>query len=346
MPLTSADGPLAGEFEVLLFDLDGVVYVGPDAVSGAAENVSRAVEAGLRCRYVTNNASRPPADVARHLRELGLPVRDDEVVSAAQEGAELLATKVPGGSPVLAVGGPGVSEALREVGLVPVTRYDDGVAGVLQGYGPDVGWHDLAEATYAVTAGVPWIATNPDLTVPTPRGPAPGNGQLVGVVSRTTGVQPDVTGKPGPGLFRSAVRRAGDGRALVIGDRLDTDIAGAVAAGLPSLLVLTGVTDARRLMAAAPGERPSYLSADLGGLWVVHPQVSRNDGWWVCRGARARVQSGQVDIEGAARGGHDGAESESLDAWRAACAAVWTARDDGAEVDLSAAAESVAHWSG
>lgn len=331
---------------MLLFDLDGVVYVGPHAVPGAAESVARAVGAGLRCRYVTNNASRPPAEVARHLRELGLPAQDDEVVSAAQEGAELLARKVPPGSRVLAVGGPGVAIALRELGLVPVGRYDDAVTGVLQGYGPDVGWRDLAEATYAVTAGVPWVATNPDLTVPTPRGTAPGNGQLVGVVSRTTGVQPEVTGKPGPGLFLSAVRRAGGGPALVIGDRLDTDIAGAVAAGLPSLLVLTGVTDAGRLLAAKPVERPTYLSADLAGLWTAHPGVVQRDGWSICGRARARVRSGRLEMRDAGESVDAAAGAEPLDAWRAACAAVWSAVDAGADVDLMSAAEELADPSG
>jgi ribonucleotide monophosphatase NagD (HAD superfamily) len=247
---------------------------------------------------------------------------------------------------VLAVGGPGVATALAEVGLVPVSRYDDDVAGVLQGYGSEVGWRELAEASYAVTAGVPWVATNPDLTVPTPRGTAPGNGQLVAVVSRTTGVQPEVTGKPGPGLFQAAVRRAGGGRALVVGDRLDTDIAGAVAAGLPSLLVLTGVTDAGRLLAATAAERPTYVSTDLSGLWTAHPGVVETDGWWVCRRARARVRSDGLEIDRPSADGAASAAPDPLDGWRAGCAAAWAARDAGAEFDLAAAADRLVAWSG
>jgi HAD superfamily hydrolase (TIGR01450 family) len=339
VPWRAADQPLAGGFEILLVDLDGVVYVGPDAVPGAAESLARARAAGLRTRYVTNNAARTPSSVAEHLRELGVAADDDEVVTAAQEGAELLASRLPAGSRVLAVGGPGVAAALAECGLVPVERYDDEVTGVLQGYGPNVGWRDLAEATYAVQGGATWVATNPDLTVPTPRGVAPGNGQLTAVVARTTGSQPEVTGKPGPGLFRSAVRRAGGGRGLVVGDRLDTDIGGAVAAGLPSLVVLTGVTGAVELLAATPGERPTYLSRDLSGLWIAHPEVARGDGWWQCGAARARAVAGGLELAGEPGVG-------GLDAWRAATAAAWESRDSGNELELTGAAASLQRLSG
>jgi HAD superfamily hydrolase (TIGR01450 family) len=329
-----ADDPLAAGFDLVLVDLDGVVYVGRNAVAGAAESLARMAARGLRYRFVTNNAARAPADVAAHLRELGVVATDDDVVTAAQEGAELLAARFSSGSEVLAVGGPGVRAALLEVNLTPVTRYGEGVVGVLQGYGPDVGWRDLAEACYAVTGGAYWVATNPDLTVPTPRGTAPGNGQLTAVVARTTGRDPDVTGKPGPGLFQSAVRRGGGGRALVVGDRLDTDIAGAAAAGLPSLLVLTGVTDLERLFGAEPGERPAYLADDLWGLWRGHPPVTASGGWWVCQGALARVSRGRLELSPAER-------VERLDLWRAASAAVWEARDTGQEVDLASSAHTV-----
>jgi glycerol 3-phosphatase-2 len=329
-----ADDPLAAGFDLVLVDLDGVVYVGPNGVAGAAESLARVAAQGLRCRFVTNNAARPPADVAAHLRELGVVATDEDVVTAAQEGAELLASRLSSGSQVLAVGGPGVRAALLEVNLTPVTRYREGVVGVLQGYGPDVGWRDLAEACYAVTGGAYWVATNPDLTVPTPRGTAPGNGELTAVVARTTGRDPDVTGKPGPGLFQTAVRRGGGGRALVVGDRLDTDIAGAVAAGLPALLVLTGVTGLERLLGAEPGERPTYLADDLSGLWRGHPPVTVSAGWWACQGSRARVSGGRLELRAAER-------VERLDLWRAAAAAAWEAHDTGRELDLASSAHSV-----
>ncbi len=333
-----AAAPLASGFDVLLFDLDGVVYVGPAAVPHARESIGRAIASGLRCSYTTNNAARPPQAVAQHLRDLGIPARDDEVVTSAQEGADRLASRLPAGSQVLAVGGPGVPAALRECGLVPVDRFADGVAGVLQGYGPDVGWRDLAEATYAVTAGADWVATNPDLTVPTPRGRAPGNGQLTAVVQRTTGVDPEVTGKPGRGLFDLAVRRSGGGRALVIGDRLDTDIAGGVGAGLPTLLVLTGVTGVPELLAARPAERPSFLSDDLRGLWVAHPPVTAQDGWWRSGPARARVSNRRAEVVGG--------EAGSLDRVRAAASATWQATDAGVDVDLASVLAGLAEQDG
>jgi glycerol-1-phosphatase len=353
----SSSVALAEGFDLLLLDLDGVVYVGPDVVPGAAESIERAVAAGLVCSFVTNNAARPPGDVSAHLRALGIAAEDGDVVTSAQEGAELLATLVPASSQVLAVGGPGVSAALEEVGLQPVTRFragsdgsggagdasgGAGVVGVLQGYGPDVSWRDLAEATYAVQAGATWVATNPDLTVPTPRGTAPGNGQLTAVVARTTGVAPRVTGKPGPGLFISAVKRAGGGRALVVGDRLDTDIAGAVAAELPSLLVLTGVSGARELLAAEPHERPTYISADLGGLWQAHPRVREEADGWVCGAVRARLAGSRIEIStGPSDQGASDRPSDQLDGLRAVAAAAWSARDTGRDVDLDHATESV-----
>lgn len=351
---------LAREVDLLLLDLDGVVYVGRQAVPQAVESLDRAVRDGLRARYVTNNASRPPDVVAEHLRELGIAAADDEVVTSAQEGAELLATRVRPGSRILAVGGPGVPWALREAGLTPVTSYDETVSGVLQGYGPEVGWADLAEASYAVAAGAVWVATNPDLTVPTPRGTAPGNGQLTAVVARTTGIDPMVTGKPGPGLFRTAIRRAGARRALVVGDRLDTDIAGAVAGQLDSLLVLTGVSGLVDLLRADRAERPTYLARDLTGLWQTQPAVELVGEWWVCRAARARVVDERLELSRGRASGLETSASEpaqpgvaelvssaagdeqGLDTWRAAAAAVWAARDGGHRVDLDAAVAAVA----
>jgi glycerol-1-phosphatase len=338
------------EYDVLLLDLDGVVYVGLQAVPAAVVNLNRATDTGLRSAYVTNNASRPPQVVAQHLRDLGLSAADDQVVTSAQEGAELLAGSLPSGARVLAVGGPGVAAALEEVGLAPTTRWDDTVTGVLQGFGTDVGWRDLAEASYAVAGGATWVATNPDLTVPTPRGTAPGNGQLTAVVQRTTGVEPQVTGKPGKGLFELAVRRCGGHRPLVVGDRLDTDIAGAVNAGFDSLLVLTGVTDVVALLTARPGERPSYLARDLAGLWSPQPGVQADDGWWVCAGTRVRLEDGHLEVAALVSEQVDramnGAGDADLSLLRAAASAVWEAQDAGADVDVLATVDLISGHAG
>ncbi|MBU6243582.1 MAG: HAD-IIA family hydrolase [Actinomycetales bacterium] len=256
-------GEPAGGHDVLLLDLDGVVYVGEDPVPWAVESITSALAQGIRVAYVTNNASRPPGQVAAHLRSLGVPATGEDVITSSMAGAALMADRVPGGR-VLAVGGEGVASALRERGLTPVSSYDEHTAGVMQGYGPDVGWRELAEATYAVRAGLPWVATNLDRTLPTPRGPAPGNGSLVDLVAIVSGRRPDVVaGKPEPALLQEALRRTGAQRPLVIGDRLDTDIAAGHRLGLPTLLVLTGISSEADAIAAGPGWRPDYVAEDL-----------------------------------------------------------------------------------
>jgi glycerol-1-phosphatase len=189
-------------FDALLFDLDGVVYVGSEAVPHAAEVITAATARGLACGYVTNNASRSADAVAEHLASLGVPATADDVITSPQAAVSVLSRFVEDGARVLVIGGQGIEHALTDRGYVPVRRLDDDPAAVMQGFAPDLSWRDLAEATFAVRAGLPWIATNPDLTFPTPRGVAPGNGVLVQVVAQTAGRQPDaVAGKPdaGPG---------------------------------------------------------------------------------------------------------------------------------------------------
>ena len=159
-------------------------------------------------------------------------------------------------------------EALR-----PVTTVDDpDVRALVTGYGPDVVWRDVMRAAVRVREGLPWIATNADMSIPTSYGVAPGHGVMVEMLSRFTGVEPEVAGKPHRPLLDEAVRRTGARSPLMVGDRLDTDIEGARAAGLDSLLVLTGVTDLALLVAAPPHQRPTYLSSTLAGLAQPHPE--------------------------------------------------------------------------
>ncbi|MFA7324098.1 MAG: HAD-IIA family hydrolase [Candidatus Nanopelagicales bacterium] len=255
-----------GDHDVLLFDLDGVVYVGQHAVPGAIEAITSATAQGARCIYVTNNASRTPEQVALHLRELGVPAQAEDVVTSSMAGATLVAQFIDEGE-VLAIGGEGVAAALADRGFTPVTSFTSSVRAVMQGYGPKVGWADLAEATFAVRAGVPWVATNLDSTFPSARGIAPGNGALVEVVAQTAGRRPDaVAGKPEPALVLEAIRRTGAQRPLMIGDRLDTDIAAGSRLNLPTLLVCTGVSTREEGLAAVGEERPTYIAADLACL--------------------------------------------------------------------------------
>jgi HAD superfamily hydrolase (TIGR01450 family) len=332
--LTASAGRLVDGCDVLLLDLDGVVYVGPDAVPGAVEVLGRASGRGLTLRYATNNAARPADEVAAHLRRLGLPADGEDVVTSAQAAAALVHERLGDGARVLGVGGPGVALALGARGLTPVEAAGDEPAAVVQGYGPDVCWRQLAEAAYAVAAGAWWVATNTDATLPTERGTAPGNGTLIAAVATATGRQPEVAGKPEPTLFRLAA--TGFESPLVVGDRLDTDIEAAVCAGMPSLLVLTGVTTPEVLLGADPQHRPAHLARDLTGLEVPHEAPVRGDGGWCCGAARARVVDGRLRIEPGADTGGDG-----LDPLRAACAAAWEAEDAGHRVEPDAEA---ARW--
>ncbi|MEV6211877.1 HAD-IIA family hydrolase [Kitasatospora sp. NPDC051914] len=317
--------PLTEEYDTALLDLDGVVYAGPRAVEHAVESLAAAREAGMRLAYVTNNASRPPRVVAEHLTELGVPAEPSEVVNSAQAAARLVAAKVPAGSKVLVCGGAGLVEALAERGLVAVRSLDEEPVAVVQGFDPSLGWQDLAEASYAVAAGLPWVASNTDLTVPTGRGMAPGNGSLVAAVRAATGAEPEVAGKPLPPMHRETVIRTGAKRPLVVGDRLDTDIEGAHNGGVDSLLVFTGVTTPALLLAAPAEHRPTYLSADLRGLLTAQPEVAAVDGGYACGGWTARVQDGELRLDGS---------GDRYDGLRALCAASWTALDrDGAPSD-------------
>lgn len=289
MALLTSDVPLCEAHDLVMLDLDGVVYVGGDAVDGAAAALDGAVRSGARIAYLTNNASRPATAVAEHLRTLGMPVHDDgEVVTSAQAVARLMADALPLRGRVLVIGGDGLRQPLEDVGLVCVDSLDDNPAAVVQGFHPDLGWAQLAEAAYAVGTGLPYYASNLDLSIPTPRGTAPGNGSLVQAVVNVTGRRPIVAGKPERPLFDETLRRTGARHPLMVGDRVDTDIDGATALDIPALAVLTGVSDLAVLASLEPGRRPGYVAHDLRGLVEPHDAVELEGDEARCGVARAR----------------------------------------------------------
>lgn len=247
------------DYDTLFVDLDGVVYRGRQAVPHAVDVLSTFPG---RVLYVTNNASRTPQTVAAQLSGYGLPVSAADVVTSAQAAAAHLATLVPAGARILVTGGDGLVDAVVSHGLRIVTSADEADA-VVQGYSPKLAWKDLAEASYAVARGIPWVASNTDMSVPTARGIAPGNGTLVAAVASATGRQPVVTGKPHSPIMELARSRAHSDRPLVVGDRLDTDIAAATAAGMDSLLVLTGVSGWRDLLDLPVSDLPTRVAPDL-----------------------------------------------------------------------------------
>lgn len=266
---------LVDRYDAIVCDLDGVVYRGDPAVEHAVEALS---SVGVPIQFATNNASRRPEHVADHLRRLGLEISDDSVATSSQAAAWVLTRHVDRGAPVLAIGGEGVADALRESGYVPVTSVEDDPAAVVQGYGPDVRAKDLAQAAYAVQRGALWLATNTDQTLPTADGYAPGNGALVGAVRAAVGREPDlIAGKPGEPLYLMCAERLGvaPNRVLAIGDRLETDIEGAHRAGMDSLLVLTGVHGVADAAAAPAMARPTWIARDLRALLVEVEELER-----------------------------------------------------------------------
>lgn len=338
--------PLSEVYDVVLLDLDGVVYVGREAVPGASAALMAVREQGARLAFVTNNAARPPQVVADHLTELGIEASAAEIITSAQAAARYLADRLPPGARVLVVGTTGLEHALRERGLTPVSDARGSVDAVVQGYSPDMDWRLLAEGAVAINRGVPWVATNVDPTVPSPRGPLPGNGSLVEALRHATRAEPVVTGKPDPAMHRETMLRTGAQRPIVVGDRLDTDIEGANEVGCPSLLVLSGVTAISDLLAAGLALRPTYLAADVGGLLVEHPEPAViHDGascgrWKAIRGKGGLVlgRASPESVSGSDadavtdRAGSAGLPSDMLDAVRALCAAQWGRPDDDAEI--------------
>ncbi|MET7685752.1 HAD hydrolase-like protein [Streptomyces sp. NPDC005423] len=312
---------LSEAYDTALLDLDGVVYTGGSAIAHAVDSLATAHRGGMRLAYVTNNALRTPDAVAGHLTELGIPTGADDVITSAQALARLIAEQVPAGARVLVIGGEGLKVALRERGLEPVESADDEPVAVAQGYGgPELAWGRFAEACYAIARGVPWFASNTDLTIPSARGIAPGNGAAVEVVRIATGAEPQVAGKPLPPMHRETILRTGAERPLVVGDRLDTDIEGAFNGGVDSLLVLTGVTDGPQLLAAPPRHRPTFVDADLRGMLTGQPEVTGVNDGFRCGGWMAKAGSGGLELEG---------DGEALDGLRALCAVAWTAAGEG-----------------
>ena len=298
---SSGPAPLAASYDVAVLDLDGVVYIGAEAVDGAVEGLAGARAAGMTLAFVTNNASRSPVHVADHLTELGIPAAPADVVTSAQAAARLMAQSVPEGSAVYVIGGPGLQEALRERGLVPVTDVDgprERIAGVVQGYGPEMPWRQVINGALLVRDGLPWVASNTDLTVPTAYGPGPGNGTLVALVAEYADRTPVVAGKPQPPLFEETLARVGGERPLVVGDRIDTDIEGAIAVGWDSLLVMSGVTTLTELAGLAPALRPTYVGADVRCLTLPAAPCRPVTGPLTVAGWTAEVRDGALRTAG------------------------------------------------
>jgi HAD superfamily hydrolase (TIGR01457 family) len=253
---------LAAGYDCLLFDLDGVLYRGEEVVPAAPPTLAELRRLGARPVFLTNNSSRTPEQVAGKLRSHGIDADPGEVVTSALATAELLAQR--GGGRAFVIGQEGVHLALREAGIQVLEGSPERADVVVVGFDGSVTYDRLKTACLLVQRGAALIATNPDTSYPAADGLWPGAGALLSVITTTTGAAAEVIGKPFAPLFEAARRRGGGGRPLVVGDRLDTDIEGAVRLGWDSLLVLTGVSARGDLDAG--GARPTYVAEDVGAL--------------------------------------------------------------------------------
>jgi HAD superfamily hydrolase (TIGR01450 family) len=305
---------LLDTYDALLLDLDGTVYRGGEVVPGAAEAVRAARENGNAVRFVTNNASRSPRDVADHLTEIGVPATPVEVSTSSQAAGTVLAERLRPGDEVLVVGTSALADIIADVGLRPVREYTDNVSAVVQGLSRDAGWRDLAEATLAIRAGALWVACNVDPTLPTERGELPGNGAMVAALRTATGQEPLVAGKPARPLMDEAISSADASSPLVVGDRLDTDIAGAVTAEVDALLVLSGVTKPADLLAAPAWLRPRYVAPDVGYVRcaAAEMEIAPQRGW--------EVERNDLTLALTARWTGNGTTADALGLLRSLCA--------------------------
>jgi HAD superfamily hydrolase (TIGR01450 family) len=264
--VTGGPAPLAGGYRSVAFDLDGTIYL-EDEVVPAAPGTLRAVrELGVRVAFVTNNAMRPPAAVVEKLAGLGIKATVEEVLTSSQATVTLLGGEAAlRGRGVLVVGGPGLREAMAGAGarlLQPEAWRDAEI--VTAGLDPDLTYDKARAAVLAIAAGARFVGSNPDASLPTPAGPWPGAGAVLAFLSTASGRRPEIAGKPERAMFEAIAAALGPGPRMMVGDRVDTDLAGAQALGWATALVLTGVTRLDQLPDAEIV--PDYLLADVGGL--------------------------------------------------------------------------------
>lgn len=306
---------LVANYDAVFADLDGVVYEGGKAIDHAVESLQKVESAGLKVAYVTNNSSRKPETIAEQISGYGIKVSPEQVVSSGQTGIELLSTIVPAGSKVLVVGGEGLRMYTEQGGYVLVEDSTAHPDAVIQGFAPDVGWRQLSEAAFSIQNGAKWVATNQDWTIPQERGIAPGNGTLVSAVHTAVGQLPLVAGKPEVAIFETAIRRTGAQRPLFVGDRIDTDILGANRAGIDSVLVLTGISKPKELLATKEDSHPTYVVSDLRELHQPYEQPKQTKYGFKLRGAEVELLGNKVRVISG--------DPKSIDVLRCACAVIW-----------------------
>jgi HAD superfamily hydrolase (TIGR01457 family) len=303
------------KYDVVLCDLDGVIYEGTHVIEDAPETINKLLNSSIPVGYVTNNSSRKPETIAEQLAGFGIETTADNVIGSAKTGVEILSTLIPAGAKVFVVGGEGLRSRVIEAGFELVTSSDDQPAGVIQGFDPSVAWTDLAEASYSIANGAKWVATNQDWTIPREKGIAPGNGTLVSAVHTAVGQLPIFAGKPEPAIYKTAVEHFGAKQALFVGDRIDTDIRGANRAGIDSVLVMTGISTRKEVLGVKKEDRPTFIIGTMAELLRHYDLPKKTKRGFACKDAEVELLGNKVVVtHGDPRG---------MAALRAACAVIY-----------------------
>ena len=249
----------------IIFDIDGVIWRDHQLLPGAQALFNHLREMKIPYGFATNNSSATPEALCEIGRSIGVEILAEQVVTSALAAVSLLQEQFPPGTDILMIGEMGLQKPLEQAGFCLTTAADRAEA-VVVGYDRQMTWAQMAEAAYAIARGIPFIGTNIDASFPTPRGLAPGNGAILAALESTTGIAPITVGKPNPFIFKAAFTKIGTHpkNTLIVGDRLETDIAGGNNAGSPTALVLTGVT--RRHDLEQSNVKPTYVFDDLSHL--------------------------------------------------------------------------------
>lgn len=251
----------------LILDMDGVIWKSDAPIGDLPAIFKRIRERGLKFVFATNNGTKTPEEYQRKLADLGVEIEAAQVVTSAMGIAFLLAQKHPRGTKIFMIGEEGIRSALEEKGfeILGVDRASEAEA-VVMGIDRGINFQKIAEATLLVRAGRPFYTTNTDRTFPTPRGEIPGSGAWLSIITTATGIQPTVAGKPFPYLMELSLERLGTRKeeTLVVGDRLETDIAAGQSVGCPTALVLSGVSTKQEAEAWNPA--PDMIAKSLNEL--------------------------------------------------------------------------------
>lgn len=285
-------------YDAALFDLDGVVYLGPDPVVGAAQSLHELRRLGVRVGFVTNNAGRSADVVVEHLNELGIECTRSDVVTSSQAIAQLMATELPPQAKILVCGAQALVDEIEAVGFTLARDYTDEPVAVVQGYDPQMIWPRLDDACLAIQRGARWYGTNTDINRPTNLGLVPGAGAQIQAVATSVQAEITVAGKPYPPLLLETIKRMQTRRPVFVGDRLDTDIEGANNVGIDSFLVFTGAHGKWELASAVPEQRPTAIGHDLRGLLKPRREAVWKGETVHCRGVVADAVEGQVRVSG------------------------------------------------